>query len=363
MWNKNIQFFCNYFTIIFLTHATVSHDIVIYSIFLLSDLGDCSPAARKAIRRAAARRQSNTVENKDGEAKADIKILKVESGAGESGKDTASSHGSVPTRDKTASKDMDCAKEMAAGESCDNSIGVLPVRPFSGLQTTDSEAGNSCSNNNAKLPEKLLASVSSPVVNAHDSSHGESVVSGIKSDLSSSPDVKENFKKEVCSEPANVRLETVGEVETDSVKKHPLVSNKIQEKLELLREGVTAETAHMISVADLYLMMGNPEKIILEYEWVDLKPVQDILDLGHLTNMLRRLIHLASTEFTDFSKPLRPPASHSLVKEEQEEASGSSSVNTPPSTKGSRGSKVMYCTLHTFSFLFLKRISFPKNIY
>ena len=45
-----------------------------------------------------------------------------------------------------------------------------------------------------------------------------------------------------------------------------------------------------------------PEKIIIEYEWVDLVPKTDYLDLGELANMLRRLVDLARTQSLENTK-------------------------------------------------------------
>lgn len=79
------------------------------------------------------------------------------------------------------------------------------------------------------------------------------------------------------------------------------------EKVQLLHKGLTRKEAGQFSIAELCLMTGSPGKIQLFYEWVDIVVVPDILQLNTLlTNKLRRLIHLASTEFTDFRK-MKPP--------------------------------------------------------
>ena len=54
----------------------------------------------------------------------------------------------------------------------------------------------------------------------------------------------------------------------------------------------------------MYLLLGAPDKLVLEYEWVEIKVQSDsVFELNtKLTNMLRRLIHLAATEFADYSK-------------------------------------------------------------
>ena len=54
----------------------------------------------------------------------------------------------------------------------------------------------------------------------------------------------------------------------------------------------------------MYLLLGAPDKLMLDYEWVDIKVHRDsVFEFNaKLTNMLRRLIHLAATEFADYSK-------------------------------------------------------------
>ena len=79
------------------------------------------------------------------------------------------------------------------------------------------------------------------------------------------------------------------------------------EKIDKIIGGLTRKEAEDIKAAELYVMLGNPQKLVLEYEWVPKKPVDDIVELNtELTNMLRRLVHLAYTEFTDFRRIKNP---------------------------------------------------------
>ena len=58
-----------------------------------------------------------------------------------------------------------------------------------------------------------------------------------------------------------------------------------------------------MTIAELYMMLGCPKRLCLEYDWVEKKTKEDIWELNKkLTNMLRRLVHLATTEFIDFKK-------------------------------------------------------------
>ena len=88
-------------------------------------------------------------------------------------------------------------------------------------------------------------------------------------------------------------------------------TNKINDRVEKLRGGITKDTAEDVTVGQLYLMMGDPQKMVLQYEWTDVVKTPDIVSCNQrLTNMLRRLIHIATTEFIDLNKsrpqPVRP---------------------------------------------------------
>lgn len=90
-----------------------------------------------------------------------------------------------------------------------------------------------------------------------------------------------------------------------------------EQKLERFQKGWRKSEAGELTVAELYLMFGSPEKVILQYEWVDLVQTQDVLQLNqNLTNMLRRLVHLATTEFADFrkSKPSKNTVNQDQVR-------------------------------------------------
>ena len=68
-----------------------------------------------------------------------------------------------------------------------------------------------------------------------------------------------------------------------------------------IRDGWTLKNASKVTMAELYLTLGNPAKVVLEYEWCEVVQTADILKVN-LANMLRRLVHLANTEFTDVGK-------------------------------------------------------------
>lgn len=72
--------------------------------------------------------------------------------------------------------------------------------------------------------------------------------------------------------------------------------------------GWTRNNSEHISVVLLMLPSSSVNKLTLEYQWEDRLPTPELSSVtmslmnNKLTNMLRRLIHLASTEFTDFNK-------------------------------------------------------------
>ena len=73
----------------------------------------------------------------------------------------------------------------------------------------------------------------------------------------------------------------------------------LQANLELLDCGVSFTEADQFSVGSLYSVMGIDGKLTLEYDWQQsLK--EDTAAGSRMTNMLRRLVHLAVMELTDF---------------------------------------------------------------
>ncbi|KAL3878577.1 hypothetical protein ACJMK2_030914 [Sinanodonta woodiana] len=73
---------------------------------------------------------------------------------------------------------------------------------------------------------------------------------------------------------------------------------------EIMKSGWNQNMAENVSVAELYMLFGKDGIIRFEYEWCNkrLVPGEECNILKTLTNMLRRLVNLATIEFTDFSK-------------------------------------------------------------
>lgn len=74
-------------------------------------------------------------------------------------------------------------------------------------------------------------------------------------------------------------------------------------KREELKRGWNSSRGENVTIAELYLMFGSDGKLSLEYDWVVRTTLaQTSLLTAQLTNMLQRLIHLATMEFSDFLK-------------------------------------------------------------
>lgn len=72
------------------------------------------------------------------------------------------------------------------------------------------------------------------------------------------------------------------------------------EDLDEYRKGWTLNNAN-VSLAEVYLLFNAPEKFILEYEWTEVDPQYNFLK-DKLTNVMRRLVQIASTEYLEVSK-------------------------------------------------------------
>ncbi|XP_013378859.1 protein cramped-like isoform X2 [Lingula anatina] len=103
---------------------------------------------------------------------------------------------------------------------------------------------------------------------------------------------------------------TSSENNEEQKKKTVNESNEEQRRSEVerFRNGWTLQEAENLSIAHIHLILGSPEKLVLEYEWEEPNETPH-LENASLSNMLRRLVHLAMSEFTDFSKPKQPGSS------------------------------------------------------
>ncbi|XP_046561787.1 protein cramped-like [Haliotis rubra] len=75
-----------------------------------------------------------------------------------------------------------------------------------------------------------------------------------------------------------------------------------KEIVAMAKTGWTVESGRTITLAQLYLMCGQEETVKLEYEWCETKTKENTHYTSTLTNMLRRLAHIATVEFRDPSR-------------------------------------------------------------
>ncbi|KAL4230471.1 Crm [Mactra antiquata] len=74
----------------------------------------------------------------------------------------------------------------------------------------------------------------------------------------------------------------------------------------MMDTGWSVKESDKVTLAELYLMFGEEGEMKFEYEWINHKTDVDLLHeklLNNLNNMLRRLSHLATIEFTDLKTP------------------------------------------------------------
>ena len=93
----------------------------------------------------------------------------------------------------------------------------------------------------------------------------------------------------------------------DSLAEKGTPATGVSKEEQDIRNGWTQKQAETLSIAEIYLMLGSPEKIVLEYDWVETQKAETPAGVlaKNLANMLQRLLHLATTEFTDFkTKPV-----------------------------------------------------------
>lgn len=84
---------------------------------------------------------------------------------------------------------------------------------------------------------------------------------------------------------------------------------KIKSKLlEQSKKGWTLKEAEDLTIAQLFLIFGKEELIRLEYDWSKTSPdsKEELYDCYTIINRLRRLVHLATMEFTDYVKVKAP---------------------------------------------------------
>ena len=89
---------------------------------------------------------------------------------------------------------------------------------------------------------------------------------------------------------------------------------KVKSKLlEQSRKGWTLKEAENLTIAQLFLIFGKEELIRLEYDWSKTSDSkEELYDCYTIINRLRRLVHLATMEFTDYVKVKAPKSNEKL---------------------------------------------------
>ncbi|XP_029648703.1 protein cramped-like [Octopus sinensis] len=93
--------------------------------------------------------------------------------------------------------------------------------------------------------------------------------------------------------------------------------------LEQSKKGWTMKEAENLTVAQLFLIFGKDEPIRLEYDWSKTSPdsKDKLYESYSIINRLRRLVHLATMEFTDYVK-VKAPKSNEKPKSGKANSAG-----------------------------------------
>ncbi|CAN8005920.1 unnamed protein product, partial [Ixodes hexagonus] len=111
-----------------------------------------------------------------------------------------------------------------------------------------------------------------------------------------------------------------------------------QEARERAKNGWTASEAGLMTVGELYLMMGCPDKIVLQYDFCPVEESKEAVT-RRCTAMLRKLLSLATLMFAEKNKqgPLSPPVGKSAAAGGGSSGRASGNAGTPPSGKATTG--------------------------
>lgn len=111
-----------------------------------------------------------------------------------------------------------------------------------------------------------------------------------------------------------------------------------QEARERAKNGWTASEAGLMTVGELYLMMGCPCKIVLQYDFCPVEQSKEVVT-RQCTAMLKKLLGLATIMFAEKNKqgPLSPPVGKSSVAGSSSSGRASGNAGTPPSGRATTG--------------------------
>ncbi|XP_022254846.1 protein cramped-like isoform X2 [Limulus polyphemus] len=175
---------------------------------------------------------------------------------------------------------------------------------------------------------------------------------------------QESHGKLESEESANTNSETKNSLEKKKDQCNTAGSEKVvkQKKVELqlekasmmdievLRKGWTVEEVRMLTVGELYLMLNQPSKIVLEYDWEEKTTADLTLDqlettkneephLHQLSKVLNKLVQLASITFGNVKNKQQLPLSPHLQDNASSKSSGTSSSTSQTRGSGSSSGK------------------------
>ncbi|XP_060063402.1 protein cramped-like [Ylistrum balloti] len=206
----------------------------------------------------------------------------------------------------TKGKKGDLAKNHTENSSELNALSVIFDSPRSSkVQTKDLPAQAATSSfdvsamvddENAMFPDNMMSAAKKGLEAAGDEAKGSNCDTKGTSVELAEDNATEKGAEGGSNDEANPVVNDSGESEKSGDEKEYLETKRMK---EILEKGWNMNMADSLTVAELYLMFGKDGKLRLEYEWC-VTPDDQLT--SKLTNMLRRLVHLATTEFTDFSK-------------------------------------------------------------
>ncbi|XP_076343718.1 cramped chromatin regulator [Tachypleus tridentatus] len=118
--------------------------------------------------------------------------------------------------------------------------------------------------------------------------------------------------------------------------------------IEILRKGWTVDEVRTLTVGELYLMLNQPSKIVLEYDWEERNVAIDQLEttkneephVHQLSKVLNKLVQLASITFGNVkNKQQQLPLSPHLQDNASSKLAGTSSSSSQARGSGSSSSK------------------------
>lgn len=248
---------------------------------------------------------------------------------------------------KNDSDPKDESDTTDAESEAEKSLSLLKtmIQSYDGKTSVDSEllTGNSAGDSSASRKEsdiyvptedKVLENSCPVAINLFIANQrdNQNLTLGQFLSMSAETDEKEGKNSEFESKLGYSGEESKAEEEIERSKKRQ------EDLMNKIRKGWIREECRTLTIGELYLMLNNPEKIILEYDFelsgdpqVKVVPesgpeevrIPQKMQVHHLTEILDRLVSVSNLYFTDFKTKQTPL----------------SPTNRVPQTKGAGGSR------------------------